>query len=462
MNVKAGLRSLFKRETLDCDYVYKILADIFGFIDCEKHVTSLIQHQEKLNSDKGAWSEFFSFKKGDEAPLATAEAILALLGFSQRNDASNAIKRACEFLIESQNDDGGWKDLVNYSVNDATGCIIAALSEVEKKNILKVPEKTLENATKFIMSQQNDDGGWGTVKGEKSKMHYTYFVLWGLASSMNILLDRSEVNASIENGVKWIRGNSDKNSDNGLGLSSDDAPSPVATALAILCCLNIGKKDFIKPQWISFLKASKRNGGWEEISDSSMVYGGRRTYDFRSIPWIVEAFVRSGEKLDSEIIRDALRRLKKCELPSGGFVNDVGKANPAVWHTAWSIRMMQYLTQELRDNLRLYVDNSIKNTLETTRKLENYEKELNPERRVMKTLGIFSVILVSLTTYLLHLTTSSSHGKLIWYPFAIASSLTMTISLAYYWYKRRKLNKFTGFLLSILFSAINILLGLIS
>lgn len=447
---------------MDCDYVYKILADIFGFIDCEKHVTSLIQHQEKLNADKGAWSEFFDFKKGDEATLATSEAILALLGFYQRSNANNAIKRACKFLIESQNEDGGWKDLVNHSVNDATGCIIAALSEVEKKSIQKIPEKSLENAVKFIISQQNDDGGWGVVKGEMSKMHYTYFALWGLASSKSILQDGSEADASIKNGIGWITENSDKNSDKGLGLSAEDAPSPVATALAILCCLNIGRKDLIRPQWASFIKTSKKNGGWDEISDSSMVYGVRRVYDFRSIPWIVEALVRNGERLDSGIIKDALGRLKKCEFPGGGFLNDIGKMSPVVWHTSWSIRMMQYLVQELHDNLRLYVDSSIKNTLEITRKLENCEKELNPERRVMKTLGIFSVVLASVTTYLLHVTTSSSYGKLIWYPFAITSSLTITILLGYYWHKRRKLNKFTTLLLPISFSAINILLGLIS
>ncbi|MCJ7770833.1 terpene cyclase/mutase family protein [Candidatus Bathyarchaeota archaeon] len=461
MNTKIGFRSLFKREPLDCDYVYKILADIFDFIDCEKHVTSLVQNQEKLNGDKGAWSESFTFKKGDEAPLATAEAILALLGFHQRSDVNSAIRRAYRFLIESQNDDGGWKDLVNYSVNDATGCIIAALSEAEKKSIQKVPKKTLDDAVKFIVSQQNDDGGWGAVKQEKSKIHYTFFALWGLASSKDMLSDRNSANSSVEKGVKWILDNSTKNNDDGLGLSLDDAPSPAATALGTLCCLNIDRKDIIKPQWTSYLKARKKNGGWEEISDVSMVYGERRVYDFRSIPWIVEALVRSGEKLNSKTVRDALRRLKKYELPSGGFVNDVGKANPVVWHTSWSIRMMQYMVQELHDNLRFYVDNSIKNTLEMNRKIENYEKELNPERGVMKTLGILTVILSSITTYLLHLTTSSSYGKLVWDPFAIASSLAITVLLAYYWYRRRKLNKFRIFLLSVSFSAINILLGLI-
>jgi len=457
------LRSFFRKQPLDCDYVYKILGNIIGFIDSEKHVTSLVQHQEKLDSDMGAWSEFFSFSKGNEAPLATAEAILAMIDFAQRSDVNSAIKRACKFLIQSQNDDGGWKDLSeNYSLSDATGGIIAALSAVKKRNVQKIPDKTLENAINFLISQQNEDGGWATVKGEDSKMHYTFFALFGLAYCKDVTSEKGKMNRSIENGILWIEKNSAKNNDRGIGISQDDAPSPVATALAILSYLSTGKQSRIKQLWIDFIKASRRNGDWDEISDASMVHGVRRVYHFRSIPWILEALVKNGEPLDSEIVRSALRELKKYELPNGGFVSDIGQANPVVWHTYWSIRMMQCLRLELGSNLRLYVDNSIKNTMELTRRLENYEEELDPEKKIMKFFMAFTLFLASITTYLLHLVTNSSYGKLLWYPFAVVSSATITVSMAYYWYKRRKLNKFTALFLSILFSAINILLGLIA
>lgn len=456
------LRSFFKKEPLDCDYVYKILGDTIGLIDPEKHVTSLVQHQEKLDGDMGAWSEFFSFSRGNEAPLATAEAILAIIDFAQRSDVNNAIKRACKFLIQCQNDGGGWKDLSNYSLNDATGGVIAALSAVAKRNVQKIPERTLQSAIDFLVSQQNEDGGWATVKGEKSKMHYTFFALFGLSYCKDITATKGKVNRSVKKGILWIEENSAKNNDKGISISLDDAPSPVATALAILSYLNIGKPNRIKQQWVDFIKASRRNGDWNEISDVSLVHGVRRVYHFRSVPWILEALVKTGELLDSEIIRSALRELKKYELPNGGFVSDVGQAGPVVWHTCWSIRMMQCLRNELIANLRLYVDNSIKNAMELTRKVENYEEELDPEKKIMKVFMAFTLILASITTYLLNLVTSASHGKLIWYPFAVVSSAIITVSVAYYWYKRRKLNKFTALFLSILFSAINILLGLIA
>jgi hypothetical protein len=259
---------------------------------------SLIKCQEKLNGEMGAWSEFYSFSRGNEAPQATAEAILALLPYSPKNDVSDAIKRACRYLIDAQNSDGGWKDLTDHSVNDATGCVIVALSETKKRSILEIPAELFKNAVEFIVSQQNTDGGWGVVKDQNSKMHYTYFALWGLESSKGFLQNAEQANASMKKGIAWIEQNSAKNDDKGIGLSLDDAPSSVATALAVLCFLNINRKDRIKQEWLKFLKESKRNSGWDEPSDASLVHGSRRVYDFRVIPWILESLVRNSERLD--------------------------------------------------------------------------------------------------------------------------------------------------------------------
>jgi len=457
-----GKLSLFKKESIDCsDYIFKILSEVFGLIDCDKHVTSLIHHQEQLNGEMGAWSESYKFSRGDEAPLATSEAILALLESSHRTDASNAIKRACNYLIQSQNDDGGWKDMSAHSVNDATGCAIVALCKVEQKNIMKIPQKILEKAIDFIIGQQNQDGGWGTVKGEKSKIHYTYFALWSLASFVTLSLGKEHMKEASNKGIQWILQNSKENGDKGVSLSLDEGPSPTATALAILSLVDLGKTNLIRPQWRTYLRTTKKNGDWEEISDVSMVYGERRVYNFRSIPWIVKALVRSGENLDSETIRDALKKHKNFEINSGGFVSDIGKTVPVVWHTAWSIIMAQSLAKELKGNVKLYIDKSLKNSLIFAKRIENYEKAVNPEKKIMQVFAVFSVILASVSVALLRFVTSPAYGRFIWYPSAIGMSLVFIISTFIYLYERRKLNKLNAFLISLVLSVINILLGLI-
>jgi len=459
-----SLRQLFEKRPLNCDYIFGILSDSFGLLDYEKHISILVRRQERLDSDMGAWSEFISFPKGNEAPLATAETILALASFAGKAEVKSALKRACRFLIQSQHGDGGWDDLSGeHPVNDATGCVIAALSKAQKLNISVVPTKTLENGVSFLLSQQNSDGGWGTVKDEESKMHYTYFALMGLSCCKGMISNavKEKVKKAIENGVEWINNNSHKNDDEGIGLSQESASSPVATALAIMSLSETGRTKLIKAKWIDFIKKTRKNGGWEDVSDSSMVHGVRRTYDFRGIPWIVEVLVRNGEPLDSDVVAGGLRELKKYELATGGFVRDIGDTNPVVWFTAWSIRLMHILRRELSNNLKMYVDNSIKKSAELKRKVENYERETRLEKNLISFFALSYTILVFVVTYLLFLVTSSLHGKLFWYSFLVISLFVLEITTAYYWFKRGKLNTFRGFILALASTAIGIFFGLV-
>jgi len=89
-------------------------------------------------------------------------------------------------------------------------------------------------------------------------------------------------------------------------------------------------------------------------------------------------------------------------------VSDIGKTVPVVWHTAWSITMAQFLSLELKQNIKFYVDTSLKNSLVLAKKIENYEKNLRPEKKIAYVFGIFSAILASLFVALLRFTTTNS------------------------------------------------------
>jgi len=461
--VVAGLRSLFKKPSLECDYVYGILGDIFGFIKDETHVMALVQHQERMAGDKGAWSEFFTFSPGQEAPQTTAEAIISLVDYVHISEVRNAIERASKFLVESQNQDGGWADLSGgHSVNDASGCVLAALSEVRKRGVFSVALEILTTCANLLVSQQNSDGGWGVTKGEPSKIHYTFFVLMGLARCKPLISGKKIVHTAIEKSIKWIDLNSEKQNNEGVGLSLDEAPSAVGTALAILCLLETGKKKLVKQEWTSFLKRTQKNGGWQERSDSSLVYGSRRTYDFRSIPWIVEALVRTGEAIDSPVIGKALQELRKYEHPEGGFTRDVGMLDPAVWHTCWVIKMAQFMKNELRDNLRTYVDSSMGSSLKLKRELQILKTQTNLEKRLMVAFATTSLFFLVLTTFLLYLITGPTYQKRIWLPFFMTSLAGFDLVVAYYWNSRRRLGRFRPLFLTLTYAAINIFLGLVA
>jgi len=73
--------------------------------------------------------------------------------------------------------------------------------------------------------------------------------------------------------------------------------------------------------------------------------------------------------------------------------------------------MMYFLTQELKTNLKYYIDNSIKKTVELNKKIKNLEQKTIPERKVIKILSVFSVAITAIAVYLLYLSTSSSYEK---------------------------------------------------
>lgn len=451
-----------RKAPLNCDYVYDIFNDIFGFFDCDKHVSALVQDQERINSDRGAWSESFNFHPGEEAPQTTAEAIIALLPYADRTEVKDAIKRGCQYLIKSQNNDGGWKDMIGYSVSDATGCVVAALVEAKRTIFFDVPLDLFDKATDFLISQQNRDGGWCTVQDQESKMHYTFFALWGLASCRETLQNKTQMNNTIEKGVDWILRNGSNRNDEGLSLSPTGEASPVATALGILCFLNINWEAQIRNQWLEFLRKNENDGIWPNESDTSLVHDQRRTYEFRAIPWIVESLVRNGERLDSQIVKNSLRKLKEYEISGGGFVKNPGDTIPTVWQTTWSLIMMYYLKQELVNNLRLYVDDTIKNSKELSRKIENYEKELKPEKTLMTAFGGFAMAFVVATTYMLYVLTNVDFGKLLWYSFFVISSAAIAILIAVYWWKKQKLDDLRILILGIIWTAITLIVGIIA
>jgi bacteriorhodopsin len=100
--------------------------------------------------------------------------------------------------------------------------------------------------------------------------------------------------------------------------------------------------------------------------------------------------------------------------------------------------------------------------MEMSRKIENYEKELNPEKRLMRAFAFFTTAFISTVTYLLYLLTNSQYGKWFWYSFFVVSTTIVTILVADYLNRRRKLNDFTALLLATLLAAVTSLLWILA
>jgi prenyltransferase beta subunit len=87
-------------------------------------------------------------------------------GMNQEDDrVRDALVRAVQLIVSSQNDEGGWR--YNPVPADAdvsvTICEIMALRSARNAGI-KVPKSTIDDAIRYVRSCQNDDGGFRYMK----------------------------------------------------------------------------------------------------------------------------------------------------------------------------------------------------------------------------------------------------------------------------------------------------------
>jgi hypothetical protein len=89
-----------------------------------------------------------------------------IYGMNQNDDrVRDALVRAVQLIVSSQNDEGGWR--YNPIPADAdvsvTICEIMALRSARNAGI-KVPKSTIDDAIRYVRSCQNDDGGFRYMK----------------------------------------------------------------------------------------------------------------------------------------------------------------------------------------------------------------------------------------------------------------------------------------------------------
>lgn len=130
--------------------------------DIEKSIKAatdyIIKHQRPDGSWYGSWGVCFTY-----AGMFAIEA-LSTQGYTYEN--SEVIRKGCEFLVQRQEEDGGWAE-------DFRSCELFSYVRHEKSEVVQTswatialllagyPEKSvLDKAVKFLMSKQNDDGSY--------------------------------------------------------------------------------------------------------------------------------------------------------------------------------------------------------------------------------------------------------------------------------------------------------------
>lgn len=127
-----------------------------------------------------------------------------IYGMNQADDkVRDALVRAVQLIVSSQNDEGGWR--YNPVPNDAdvsvTICQVMALRSARNAGV-KVPKSTIDDAIKYVRECQNDDGGFRYMKDTSGSAWPRTAA--GVASLFyaGVYEDRS-----IERGLDYIRAN---------------------------------------------------------------------------------------------------------------------------------------------------------------------------------------------------------------------------------------------------------------
>ncbi len=116
-----------------------------------------------------------------------------------------AMSRALGYLIRTQREDGAWVPLWfgnEHAPHDenplyGTAHVVCALRELSESGLMPAKAPAARGAA-WIASSQNDDGGWGGVRGVPSSVEETALAIEALAGTSHA--------DSVERGAAWLVG----------------------------------------------------------------------------------------------------------------------------------------------------------------------------------------------------------------------------------------------------------------
>lgn len=212
-----------------------------------------------------------------------------------------------------------------------------ALLSANNPSIFK--EAILKSVT-WLLTTQNKNGGWGRFKNDDSRIYSTSLALQTLVSFKNsnlgINMPPNQINQipeAIEHGIVWLI--SVQNEDGGWGFQEGEISNAGATSHAILALQACSKEKAQRninngKNWL--LKTQKSDGAWAVVSEHEIV--NNKKYDFRhfSTPWAIIALLKLGMKITDENMQKAIEYLIELQDKYGGWKTS-RESYPFIWAT---------------------------------------------------------------------------------------------------------------------------------
>ncbi len=315
---------------------------------------------EKPNDVGGVWT--------------TAETMFILLKYKLLTTSDNRMQRAKSWLIRHQNLGGdygaGWP-LINRgnSFVDTTSRSILALAYFRDD-----PEalESIRRAKDWLLENQNEDGGWGIWKYEDSLVSATSLTLLAFRRLVDIFPEDENVKLSVLRAAAWLKNAQDPDSGlwgftpitSGCGVE----PNNASTRMAVYTLYKLGEdlEEYL-PALKSFNEELKKEGRWRTVNETyTLKYFGEgldQRLSWFNAPYMVLMLVTYARcvpgSVDIKHIIDGAESLKVFDdTYQGREVTDISAGNHDIrpWASVQFLRGLLEAESYLQNNLDEYVN----------------------------------------------------------------------------------------------------------
>ncbi|MCW3999059.1 MAG: terpene cyclase/mutase family protein [Candidatus Bathyarchaeota archaeon] len=305
----------------------------------------------------------------------TAETLFILLKYKLLPPQDSRIQRAKNWLLRHQNLGGDYGDgwpLINRgnSFVDTTARAVLALSffagEIEVKEAIR-------RAKDWLLENQNEDGGWSIWKYEDSLVSATSFVLVALRQLVDLFPDDQNAKLATLNGAAWLK--AAQNPSTGLwgfepnGRLAESETNNASTRMAVYALFMLGEdlEEYL-PALKSFIAEFEAEGRWRTIPETyTLKYFGEgldQRLSWFNAPFMVMMLVTYARCVPGCVgikpIIDGAESLKKFDAVYQGMeVTDIsvgGNLDIRPWASVQYLRGLLEAESYLQDHLDEYVE----------------------------------------------------------------------------------------------------------
>lgn len=261
----------------------------------------------------------------------TALSVLALIEVSKNGnvdpDIPPLIEKSLAWLGNTQNLDGGCREALNLNVWD-TALSIITLTEVDTGT--NDSSSATGKAAQWLVDHQNDDGGWAfSGMRDSSLPSDADDSALGTLSLIRAELKSTEANSAIQRGIEWLKLNQGVDGSwSTYQPGEGDVGCVSITAHAIEALLAYGDNEEIINRGVKWLRnAIHRDGFWDDLWLAKRTYG---------TACALVGLVKAGCGNVPEVTR-GVQWLEQTQNSDGGWGEDMfgNNTDSTVEQTAW-------------------------------------------------------------------------------------------------------------------------------